>query len=634
MIRKNALDRSGSGLVKPAETRRNVGVGKNRRVNILGRLTVAVAVGLLLAGCARPAASSLIAAIETPAAVTAAPTGRGAGGTLRILFWQAPTTLNPHLTTRSADWSASRVTYEPLASYDSEGNLVPFLAAEIPSLENGGVARDGKSVTWKLKEGVKWSDGEPFTANDVRFTYDFIKNPDTGATSGGAYSGVKGVEVIDDYTVRVDFTGVNPAWSSPFVGVQGMILPKHIFEQYNNASAAQAPANKMPVGTGPYRVVTFRPEEVLFLGNTLIETNRIVYEPNPYFREQGKPYFSQVELKGGGTANEAARSVFQISSESARVDYANNLQIDAKTQQAMEAAGNGKILAPFGAYVERILLNRADPNRTTADGERSSTKYPHPFFSDAQVREAFSLAIDRDAIAALYGPTGKPTSNVLVSPANFESPNTSYEYNPEKAKQILDQAGWTVDPGTGIRSKGDVKLSVLFQTAANPVRQQTQAIVKQNLEAIGVEVRLTFFDSSIFFDADPNNTNNRHHFYADMEMYATGNRSPDPAAYMQNWLCDQAAQKANNWAGLNKERWCDPTGAYDKLYQQSTQETDPEKRRQLFIQMNDILVNDNVVIPLVRQADISGVSNTLQGVSLTPWDADLWNIKDWRREQP
>jgi peptide/nickel transport system substrate-binding protein len=156
--------------------------------------------------------------------------------------------------------------------------------------------------------------------------------------------------------------------------------------------------------------------------------------------------------------------------------------------------------------------------------------------------------------------------------------------------------------------------------------------VKKALESIGVDVQLTFFDSSVFFDTDPNNVNNRHHFYADMEMYATGNRSPDPGAYMKSWTCGERAQNANNWTGLNKERWCDP--AYDALYQQSTQETDPEKRLQLFIQMNDMLVNDQVVIPLVRQADISGVSNTLEGVTLTPWDADLWNIKDWRRAQP
>jgi len=582
----------------------------------------------LLAACVGPAARVAPQPASTATVEPARPEGRGAGGTLRILFWQAPKTLNPHLTTGSADWAAARVTYEPLASYDAGGGLVPFLAAEIPSIENGGVAPDGKSVTWKLKQDVRWSDGEPFTAADVRFTYDFIKNPDTGATTSAGYSAVDSVEVIDDYTVRVNFKQVTPAWSLPFVGVQGLILPKHVFEAYNGANAAQAPANLLPVGTGPYRVTKFKPEEVLFLGNNLIETNKIVYEPNPFFREPDKPYFSRVELKGGGTVGEAARSVLQVGD----VDYANNLQIDAATQQKLEAGGKGTILAPFGAFVERILLNRTDPDRATAEGERSSVQFPHPFFSDPKVRQAFAFAVDRDAIAKLYGPTGTPTGNVLVSPDKFQSTDMSYEFNLDKAAALLDEAGWVRPNGDGIRTKDGVKLSVLFQTSANPVRQQTQAIVKKALESVGVDVQLTFFDSSVFFDTDPNNVNNRHHFYADMQMYATGNRSPDPGAYMKSWTCAEIAQKANNWTGLNKERWCDPT--YDALYQQSTQETDPEKRRQLFVQMNDMLVNDQVVIPLVRQADISGVSSTLEGVTLTPWDADLWNIKDWRRKLP
>jgi peptide/nickel transport system substrate-binding protein len=536
--------------------------------------------------------------------------------------------LNPHLTSRAADWAAARVVYEPLASYDASGKLIPFLAAEIPTLENGDVAADGKSVTWRLKQGVRWSDGAPFTADDVKFTYDYITNPATAATTAANYAGIESVDVVDDHTVKITFKEVTPAWSIPFVGVQGLILPKHVFEAYKGDNPVDAPANMLPVGTGPYMAVRYKPEEVLFLGNNLIETVKIIYEPNPYFREPDKPYFSRVELKGGGTVDEAARSVLQVGD----VDYANNLQIDANAQQTLEAGGKGRILAPFGAFVERILLNRTDPNQATADGERSSTQFPHPFFSDLKVRQAFSLAIDRDKIAALYGKTGQTTANVLVSPDSFASPNTKYVFDPKRAEQLLDEAGWKRPAPGAVREKDGQKLSVLFQTSANPVRQQTQALVKQNLEAIGVEVRLIFYDSSVFLDSDPNNPNNRHHFYADMEMYATGNRSPDPGAYMKNWLCSEIAQKANDWKGLNKERWCNPQ--YDELYKQSTTETDPEKRKRLFVQMNDLLVDDVVVIPLVRQADISGVSNTLTNVELTPWDADLWNIKDWRRVAP
>lgn len=407
-----------------------------------------------------------------------------------------------------------------------------------------------------------------------------------------------------------------------------MILPRHAFKDYSGAHAREAPVNTQPIGTGPYRVVKIKPEEVLFLGNQLIETNKIIYEPNPYFREPDKPYFSRVEIKGGGTVNEAARSVFEVGD----VDFAYNLQLDAATLSILERAGQGRVIASFGSLVERILINQTDPNRETETGERSSTQFPHPFFSELKVRQAFSYAIDREAIAELYGPTGRAASNVLVSPSSYQSPNTSYEFSPQKAAALLDEAGWRDTNGDGIRDKDGVKMSVVFQTSANPVRQQTQDIVKQNLQAIGVEVELKIVDASVFFASDPTNPNTRFHFYADMEEYQIGNRSPDPGAYMEWWTCAEIAQKSNNWSGNNIERWCNP--AYDALYKQSATEMDPAKRKQLFIQMNDMIIQDVASIPLIHRAGVHGISNTLEGVELSPWDTELWNIQDWRRKTP
>jgi peptide/nickel transport system substrate-binding protein len=122
---------------------------------------------------------------------TEAAATRGQGGTLSLLFFQAPTTANPHLSSGSKDLCASRIAYEPLASFNKDGDLVAFLAAEIPSLENGGVSQDGTSVTWKLREDVKWADEEPFTAADVVFTYEYIINPDVKSSSTGAYADVE-----------------------------------------------------------------------------------------------------------------------------------------------------------------------------------------------------------------------------------------------------------------------------------------------------------------------------------------------------------------------------------------------------------------------------------------------------------
>ena len=546
-------------------------------------------------------------------------------GTLRLLLWQAPTTLNPHFAQGAKDQIASRIVYEPLASFNAKGELIPFLAAEIPSRENGEVAADGKSVVWKLKHGIKWSDGVPFTAKDVLFTFSYVTNPDVGSANASIYKAVEKVEVLDDFTVRIDFKKVNPAWALPFVGVKGMIIPEHIFASYNNAKATDAPPNLAPIGTGPYRLKEFRKEDVLLIGDDVVNTVKLIYEPNPYYRDAGKLQFKQISLQGGGDATVAANAVLR----EGIVDFAWNLQLDDATLSALETKGVGKLAVIAGAYVERIVINFTDPNRETADGERSSLKFPHSFLVDPQVRKALALAVDREKIARLYGREGRVTANILVAPSIYDSPNISFTFDLKKAAAILDQAGWTDSNGDGIRDKNGVPLTMVFQTNINPVRQKIQDIVKQDFESIGVHVDNKLIDSSVYFGTDVNNPNTSDHFYADLEAFAWGNKSPDPGAYMSALTCGEAAQKANDWGGTNSGRYCNP--AYDALYEQSTTELDPQKRRQLFIQMNDLAMNDVALIPLVASANVSGIGKDIEGFDGTPWDAEDWNIADWRR---
>jgi peptide/nickel transport system substrate-binding protein len=559
------------------------------------------------------------------------PTRRGAGGVLRILNWEAPTILNPHLSGAYKDWEASRLTYEPLASFDKNGELIPFLAAEIPGQENGGIDPHGKWVIWKLKQNIKWSDGEPFTADDVLFTYEFITNPAVNSTATPSYESVAGVEVIDDVTVKVNFEQATPSWALPFVGIQGMILPRHVFKDYNGANAMAAPANEVPVGTGPYRVLPpgIKPQEVLFLGTELVETNKIVYEPNPFFREEDKPFFSRVEWKGGGTVNQAAQVVLR----DGEVDYAHFLSLlPIEELEALQAGGEGVLVTTLGPTVERIALNRTDPDRAADTGERSSLEFSHPFFSDKRVRQAFAYAVDREAIARLYGEAGgRPTTNNLVSPPQYASSHVFYEFDLKKAAVLLDEAGWVDTNGDGTRDKDGVRLEVVFQATSSAVSQKTQEIIKDALNSIGVEVELKIVDSQVMFSNDPSsNPNNYRRFTADLLEWTHSSFSPDPSSYMQDWTCNRIPQRENNWlAGVNIERWC--SQEYDTLFQQSTVELDPDKRRQLFIQMNDMLIEDVVMIPLVHLNWISGAHKSIAGIDLSPWEVEVWNIKDWRR---
>ncbi len=124
------------------------------------------------AGCARADARA-----DAAAGLRQRP-GRGKGSTLRMLYWQAPTILNTHLSQGTKDYDAGRLILEPLAAIGPDGSLVPELAAEIPTLDNGGVSKDNTSITWKLRPDVKWSDGTDFTADDVVFTWQYVSNPD------------------------------------------------------------------------------------------------------------------------------------------------------------------------------------------------------------------------------------------------------------------------------------------------------------------------------------------------------------------------------------------------------------------------------------------------------------------------
>ena len=208
------------------------------------------------------------------------PTKRGGGGPLKVLWWQGPTLLNPHFAVGTKDQDGSRLFYEPLANWDGDGNLKPVLAASIPGREDGTLAADGKSVTWKLKQGVTWHDGKPFTADDVVFNWEYAKNPATASTTNGSYKDVV-VEKIDQYTVKVIFDKPTPFWADSFVGTRGMIIPKHLFADFVGDKSRDAPTNLKPVGTGPYMFKDFKPGDMV--------TGVI----NPNYHQPNRPYLTR-----------------------------------------------------------------------------------------------------------------------------------------------------------------------------------------------------------------------------------------------------------------------------------------------------------------------------------------------------
>jgi peptide/nickel transport system substrate-binding protein len=567
-------------------------------------------------GLTAPLASALLShagLAQAAPAIEYKPTKAGGGGALKVLFWQAPTLLNPHFAVGTKDQEGARIFYEPLAAWDPDGNLAPVLAAEIPDIENGGVATDGMSVTWKLKKDVRWHDGQPFTAEDVVFNWQYAADPATAATTIGSYQNIT-VEKLDPLTVRVRFKKPTPFWADAFVGVNGMVIPKHLFEPFKGANSRAAPADLKPVGTGPYRFVEFKPGDL------------VRGERNPLYHVANRPYFDTIEMKGGGDAVSAARAVIQ----SGEYDYAWNMQVEDEILLKLENAGNarGRVeIVPSGA-IEHIQINSTDP-WTEVDGERSSIKTVHPLFSDPAVRRALGLLVDRAAVQThIYGRIGIATGNFVNNPPRFVSKNTKWEFNVDKASQLLEEAGWKRGPD-GIRAKDGKRLKLVFQTSINAPRQKTQAIVKQACQKAGIEMELKSVTSSVYFSSDVANPDTYAKFYSDIQMYNTNMGAPDPELFMRRFVSWEVAAKDNKWQGRNVTRW--RNAEYDDTFKAAEGELDPVKRAALFIKLNDMVVADPAVIPVVYRPTVGAISHKLKA-TLSGWDNSFWNLKDWYRE--
>ena len=540
------------------------------------------------------------------------PTKRGGGGLVKTLWWQAPTLLNPHFANGTKDQDASRIFYEPLASYDPDGNLVPVLAAEVPSPQNGGVSKDGLSVTWRLKKNVTWHDGKPFTADDVVFNWEYVNDPGTAAVTIGQYRDIAKIDKLDSHTVKLSFKTPTPFWSAAFCGPTGMIIPKHLFQPFKGDKSREAPTNLKPVGTGPYRFVDFKPGDI------------VRGELNPTYHVANRPFFDQIEMKGGGDAPSAARAVLQTG----EFDYAWNMQVEDEILRRWEQGGKGRADIVSGGNIEHIQVNTTDP-WTEVDGERSSVKTKHPTLSDPAVRQALNLLVDRGSVQEeIYGRTGIATANFVNAPSKFVSKNTKFEFNVDKANQILESAGWKKG-SDGIRAKDGKKLKFVYQTSINSPRQKTQQIVKQACAKAGIELELKAVTANVFFASDPANPDTYSHFYTDLQMYTTTMTQPDPQRFMDQFTSWEVSAKDNKFALTNKTRWRNEE--YDKMWKAAEHEMDPVKRAALFIKMNDLVIQNVVVIPVVFRPRVAAISNRLRDVVQSGWDSDFWSVAYWSK---
>jgi len=560
----------------------------------------------------------LMGAAASALCASAALAERGSDGQVNILYWQAVSIMTPYLSSGTKDIQAASLVIEPLARYNEKGEIVPYLVDAVPTVENGGVSQDLLTITWKLKDGLLWSDGSPVTADDVVFTWQYCTAPDGGCAQISNFSDVTKVEAVDPQTVKVTFGVAKPFPYGPFVGSNSPILQK---KQFADCLGAKAPtcteANTRPVGTGPFTVTDFKANDVVTLA------------ANPNFRDPAKPAFATLVLKGGGDAASAARSVL----ETGEFDYAWNTQVEPEILAQMAAAGKGQVLSAFGSLVERLQINQTDPDPALG-AERATLAHPHPFLTDPNVVRALSLAIDREVLVETgYGEAGKPTCNIVPAPEmNASTNNDSWcmKQDIEGAKKLLDDAGWTVG-SDGVREKDGKKLSVLYQASTNSVRQAAQALIKQWWEEIGVATELRNIDGGVYFGGDPGSPDTIQKFYADIEMFANEFDGTDPEKYLNEWVCGAEPNAANQWQGPNYSRWCNKD--FDAAMAELGKTAGAKERAAIIIRANDLIAASPSFIGLVHRGRLSAKSNTLGGIAMNAWDSELWNAADWYREK-
>jgi len=555
-----------------------------------------------------------------PPTTAPAPAGQvaGDGGELLLLQWQAPSIANPYLSTGTKDVMTSSLVLEALAEYSPNGALIPALAAEIPSVSNGGISEDLTQITWTLKEGIVFSDGSPLTSADVVFSYDYCIDELTGCASA-AFTEVVSVVADDDMTVTITFDAPTPFPFAPFVGFTSPILQQAQFADcVGEAAQGCSEQNLGPIGTGPFMITELRPED----------TAQFVFNPLYRLVPEGKPFFGSVQIKGGGDAEASARSVLEIG----EADYAWNLQVAPELLGPMEAAGNGEVVVAFASSVEHILLNQTDPTGPNASDYVDGAN-PNPFFfENPELQRALSIAINRDELVVVgYGANGSPTCNMWNVPGQVSTNNDwCLTQDIDGANAILDGLGYMDTDDDGVRELPDgTPLEWDYFTSTNAVRQSNQDLIKSYWADIGVNVNMQNESASIFFDGSQASPNNIWAFPWDIEMFTTGPDSPDPQTFLNNWQTEQIPESSNNFAGGNIVRLA--SDEYDAIFQELTQTAlDDPARNDLVIQLNDIA--STTVIPLILRGSVSAFANDIEGQGdLNAWDSEYYNIEEWTR---
>ncbi|HEX2035343.1 MAG TPA: peptide ABC transporter substrate-binding protein [Chloroflexota bacterium] len=550
-----------------------------------------IALGML-AGCAPPGPTDK----ATPQAGTNEQPKPG--GTLRLALYQEPAILNPFINRQTAGSVVMNAMIQGLLDVDENGNRVPQLALEVPTVQNGGVSADGKTITYKLRPDVKWHDGKPFTARDVVFTYEAVMDTSNPVTTRVGYSDMASVEAKDEHTVVVQYKEL----FAPYLTRFDSILPAHVFGG-RTGGMDKHEFGRHPIGTGPFKFVEW------------VSGDHITVARNPDTWQKGRPYLDQVIFRITPSREVA---VAQLMTAEADVVW------DLIESQIPDFDGHADIAvwAYPGVDVERLVLNLSPPSGPN-QGDPNAR---HPILGDPKVREAIELAINKKVMVdkLLYGKTTVGTSPL---PTGWAAPKlTPSEFNPDKAKRLLDEAGWR--PGAdGIRVKDGVRAAMTFSTTSgNQLRELTQQVMQEMLQAVGIGLEIRNMPSPVLLGSWADNSPRAHGNF-DINMWTTS-AGVDPHAHLFSYFhSSQIPSRANGGEGYNYARLKDDV--VDRALVEAGATVDQNARKAAYERAIRRIVELRPHIFLYDRLDVDGARKYVRGHTQNPWDNVAWDIENW-----
>ena len=525
----------------------------------------------------------------TVAPTAAQPAAPKRGGIVTIAYSQEPPILNHYIGTTSAMWSINAMVIEGLVTLDPDGNFSPLLAEVIPTKDNGGVSADGMTITFKHKKGVKWSDGTPFTCDDVVFTWKAVMTKESGAASTVGWTDIDTITCPDPDTTVVKFKNLY----SPYLALfRNPVMPKSAGDPANMQKWAY---NRKPVGTGPFMVQEW------------VSADHITLVRNPNYREQGKPYLDSVIAKFVPSVDVGMNLI-----KSNQVDVMWNLS--EATIPLVEKMTGVKYVAKPSTSSERLVLNLADPK---IDATPDPLNNPHPILGDLRVRQALQYAINKQQIidGLLFGKATVATSDVHAGWATCDLKPS--EFSVDKAKQLLTDAGWIPGPD-GIRvakgakyAKDGTRFRLKYQTTSgDKLREDTQQLVFDQFKQVGVEVYIENSPSDVLFGTWASGAVRRHGQF-DIIQFSPNPDIADPHTHMYQYYDSAMMPTAENkGAGANYSRWVNKDA--DKAIEQAGAILDLKQRHDLYCQAAQLAANELPVIFLYNRVNSHAYAERLQ----------------------